>query len=349
MLELGVALVIAIGLNVYLLLGGADYGGGVWDLFASGGRAERQRDLIARSIGPIWEANHVWLIVVVVVLFTGFPAAFARIMTFLHIPLLLMLLGIVARGSAFAFRSYETSEPLRRRWGSVFAIASLLTPILLGTVVGAIASGNIISGTPNVYTIRMFIYGWLGLFPLSVGFFALVMMAFLASVYLCLEARETDLQEDFRARALISGVLLGGMAVVVLVAAAFEAPEIVEDLIRTRWSWALHSVTAVLAISCLWCLWTRRYRTARLLAAMQVTLIMWGWAFSLYPHLVKPDLSIYEAAAPRLTLELLLIVLALGSVILLPSLYYLFRVFHKVGGPGNAEHPNAKRGMRNAE
>ena len=349
MLELGAALVIAIGLNIYLLLGGADYGGGVWDLFASGQRAERQRDLIARSIGPIWEANHVWLIVVIVVLFTGFPAAFARIMTFLHIPLLLMLLGIVARGSAFAFRSYETSEPRRRWWGSVFAIASLLTPILLGTVVGAIASGRISSLTSSPRSLWIFIDSWVGLFPLSVGFFALVMMAFLAAVYLCLETPESDLQEDFRARALISGVLLGIMAAEVLLAAAFETPEILDDLTRTRWSWALHSVTAVCAVTCLWSLWTRRYRTARILAALQVTLIMWGWAFSQYPDLVKPGLSIYDAAAPRLTLQLLLIVLALGSVVLLPSLYYLFRVFHKVGGPADRLTGNAERGVRNAE
>ncbi len=331
MLELSAALVIAIGLNVYLLLGGADYGGGVWDLFASGKRAGRQRDLIAHSIGPIWEANHVWLIVVIVVLFTGFPAAFARIMTFLHIPLLLMLLGIVARGSAFAFRSYETRASLRRWWGSIFAVASLLTPILLGTIVGAIASGRL--RARPVDSVAVFLDSWLGLFPLSVGLFALAMVAFLAAVYLSVEARETDLQEDFRSRSLIAGVFLGVIAAEVLVVAAFESPEIVADLTRTRWSWALHSVTAVLAIACLWALWSRRHRLARLLAAMQVSLILWGWAFSQYPHLIKPDLSIYDAAAPRFTLQLLLAVLAAGSVILLPSLYYLFRVFHKVGGP----------------
>jgi len=330
-LELSAALVIAIGLNVYLLLGGADYGGGVWDLFASGNRAGRQRDLIAHSIGPIWEANHVWLIVVIVVLFTGFPAAFARIMTFLHIPLLLMLLGIVARGSAFAFRSHETRASFRRWWGNVFAVASLLTPVLLGTIVGAIASGRLRAG--RVDSLAVFFDSWLGLFPLSVGLFALVMVAFLAAVYLCVEAQGTDLEDDFRKRSLISGLLLGAVAAEVLIAASFEASEVVTDLTRTRWSWALHSVTAVVAIACLWALWSRRYRVGRALAAIQVTLILWGWALSQYPHLIKPDLSLYDAAAPRLTLQLMLAVLAAGSVILLPSLYYLFRVFHKVGGP----------------
>lgn len=347
MLELSAALVIAIALNVYLLLGGADYGGGIWDLFASAPRAARQRDLIAHSIGPVWEANHVWLIVVIVVLFTGFPAAFGRIMTFLHIPLLLMLMGIVARGSAFAFRSYGTSEPLRRWWGSVFAVASLLTPILLGTIVGAVASGRL--GARPADSIAVFFDSWLGFFPLSVGLFALAMVAFLASVYLCVEASEVDLQEDFRTRALASGVLLGIMAAEVLIAAALRAPEILHDLTRTRWSWALHSVTAVVAVVCLWGLWARRYRVARALAALQVSLIVWGWAISQYPHLVKPDLSIYEAAAPRLTLALLLGVLAAGSLILLPSLYYLFRVFHKVGGPPGRLAKNAEGEMRNWE
>jgi len=333
MLELTCAAIIAVSLNIYLLLGGADYGGGVWDFLASGARAERQRALIERSIGPIWEANHVWLIAAVVILFTAFPPAFARLMTFLHIPLLLMLFGIVARGSAFAFRSSDARRDFRRRWGTVFATASLLTPVLLGTVIGAVAWGRIPYGEPHLYTIWDFVKGWFGLFPFSVGIYALVMVAFLAAVYLCVEAEERDLQEDFRRRALVSAVLLGAMAAAVLAIAAFQAPEILHDLTRTAWSWALHGVTAVAALGTIAALWRRLFRWARLLAGAQVSLIIWGWAFSQYPHLVKPDLSLYEAAAPPIALQLLLAALAAGSVILIPSMYYLFRVFGKVGGP----------------
>src|SRR5690242_17175810 len=131
---------IFVALNAYALLGGADFGGGVWGLLASGPRKQRQRELIAHAIGPVWEANHVWLILAVVLLFTSFPPAFARLGTLLHIPLSLALIGIVLRGSAFTFWRYGGAEE-QRYWGVVFAIASLITPCLLGTTAGAIASG----------------------------------------------------------------------------------------------------------------------------------------------------------------------------------------------------------------
>src|SRR5262247_2993236 len=153
-----------VSLTLYALLGGADCGGGVWDLFASGPRMRAQRELIAEAIGPVWEANHVWLILVVVLLFTAFPPAFAAIATALHIPLTLMLIGIVLRGSAFTFRSYDRREDnVQRRWGHVFAVASLITPILLGIIVGAIASGNIQVRGGVVTT--GFIHSWLAPFP----------------------------------------------------------------------------------------------------------------------------------------------------------------------------------------
>src|SRR5881398_890094 len=139
--------IIFVALNAYGLLGGADFGGGVWDLLARGSRKERQRDLIAHAIGPVWEANHVWLILAVVLLFTCFPPAFARLGIALHVPLSLVLIGIVLRGAAFTFWRYggETDEE-QRHWGVIFAVASLITPLLLGTVVGAIASGALGEG-----------------------------------------------------------------------------------------------------------------------------------------------------------------------------------------------------------
>src|SRR5205823_13466381 len=135
---------IAASLNVYALSAGADFGGGVWDLLATGARRDRQRALIADAIAPIWEANHVWLILVVVLLFTAFPPAFSRLMTVLHVPMTLMLFGIVLRGSAFTFRSYDSRrDSVQRRWGRIFAIASTATPVLLGCIVGAIAAGEV--------------------------------------------------------------------------------------------------------------------------------------------------------------------------------------------------------------
>src|SRR5439155_2863496 len=143
---------IFLALNAYAVLGGADFGGGVWDLLAFGPRKERQRELIAEAIGPVWEANHVWLILAIVLLFTCFPPAFARLGTLLHIPLSLVLIGIVLRGSAFTFWRYGGSggshaDLAQRRWGVVFAVASLITPLLLGTTAGAIASGGLPSAS----------------------------------------------------------------------------------------------------------------------------------------------------------------------------------------------------------
>jgi cytochrome d ubiquinol oxidase subunit II len=333
-LALLAALVIVAALDLYVVTGGADYGGGVWDLLARGPRAERQRDLISHAIGPIWEANHVWLILAIVALFTAFPPAFARITTILHVPLFLMLLGIVARGAAFSFRSYGSPQgEMQRSWGRIFAVASLITPLLLGMILGAIASGTVTLTGPGSATV--FFTSWLGLFPLSVGLYCLVMFAFLAAVYLTVEAEEEDLREDFRRRALGSGILLGVLAAAVLGAAGLRVPKLLEDLTRTPWSWALHAVTAAAAVWTLLALWQRRYLQARIGAVIQVSLILWGWAFSQYPHLIEPDLTLWDAAAPPITLKLFLGALAVGVVLLVPSFLYLFRVFGKELFPGS--------------
>jgi cytochrome d ubiquinol oxidase subunit II len=186
-------LAILVSLIAYALSGGADFGGGVWDLLASGPRAASQRRQIAHSMGPIWEANHIWLILAIVVLFTAFPAAFARITTVLHVPLLLMLLGIVARGAAFSFRAYGDPEgPSEEPWGKLFAAASLVTPVLLGVVLGAIASGKL--GPPS--SAADFLTAWIGPLPFAVGLFALVLFAFLAAVYLAHDTRFAPGDDD---------------------------------------------------------------------------------------------------------------------------------------------------------
>ncbi|MGH9882492.1 MAG: cytochrome d ubiquinol oxidase subunit II, partial [Pyrinomonadaceae bacterium] len=191
-------------LIIYALLGGADYGGGVWDLFAFGRSGPAQRALIVEAIGPVWEANHVWLILVIVILFTAFPPAFAAISTALHIPLTLMLIGIVLRGTTFTFRAYDVGrDNVQRRWSLVFSIASIITPVLLGIVLGAIASGTI--RVEDSVVASGFFKSWLAPFPFSVGLFALSLFAFLAAVYLTVEASDRELQEDFRLRALIAG------------------------------------------------------------------------------------------------------------------------------------------------
>jgi len=321
-----------VSLTLYALLGGADFGGGVWDLFASGPRERAQRELIAEAIGPIWEANHVWLILVVVLLFTAFPPAFATIAIALHIPQTLMLIGVVFRGSAFTFRSYDRrTDDVQRRWGRIFSMTSLITPVLLGVTVGAISSGRI----RNEYSdfVAAFISPWIAPFPFAAGFFALALFAFLAAVYLTVEARDEALREDFRRRALASAIAVGVMALVVFLLSGNGAPMIRHRLSQSWWTWPLQIATAIFAVSAIYALWTRRFRMARFCAAAQVTLILWGWGAAQYPYLIAPDVTIYNSAAPAITLRLVWWALLAGSALLFPSFYYLFRVFK-----GSAAH-----------
>ncbi len=341
-----VALVIVMALNAYALLGGADFGGGVWDLFASGPRRDRQRHLISQAMGPVWEANHVWLILVVVLLFTCFPAAFSRLAIILHIPLTLMLIGIVLRGSAFTFRSYDSrADRVQRRWGRIFAIASLVTPWLLGSMVGAIAAGRLAAPVqaPPAGFAETYLRSWFTPFTVATGTFTLALFAFLAAVYLAVEAREPDLREDFRKRALLAGgaVFLAAAAALLLAGRGSGAPLMWQGLVGSRWALSFQLVTGGWAIASLAALWFRRYRTARVAAAAQVSCILWGWALSQFPYLVPPDLTVSGAAGPAVTLRLVLWTLAAGALVLIPSLYYLFRVFKSeraMGTPADSPH-----------
>lgn len=304
--------IILVALTAYVLFGGADFGGGVWDLLASGPRKTAQRELVTHAIGPVWEANHVWLILAIVLLFTCFPTAFARIAIVLHVPLTLMLIGIVLRGSAFVFQSYGGGG------GRVFATASLITPILLGIAVGSIVAGGVReAGSMGEGYYASYIAPWLTPFGVAVGLFALACFAFLAAVYLTLEADHEGLREDFRRRALTSGAAVVGTAGVGL--ALFHGVL------------AVHPGFVVLAalalLGTLGALVRRRYTRARLGAAVAVTLIVWGWGVAQYPDVLPPDLTIAAAAAPAITLRLALIAVLAGAVLLLPSLYYLLRVF----------------------
>ena len=334
-MAIAIAVIALVALNAYVLLAGADFGGGVWDLFATGPRRADQRALIAEAIGPIWEANHVWLILVVVLLFTCFPPAFSGLAIALHIPLTLMLIGIVLRGSAFAFRSYGSSDDApQRRWGRVFSIASLLTPLLLGVCIGAIASGRIgtmldhvARGAPGESFASLYLLPWLSPFTIAVGALALALFAFLAGTYLTVEATDDVLREDFRRRALFAAIAVFVTASLALLLARSRAPRVSAGLIASAWALPLHVLTAVAAIGAILALWFRRWHVARIAAAAQVSLILWGWAAAQAPYLVPPSLTVENAAAPRRTQLIFLVALALGALVLFPSMTYLFRLF----------------------
>jgi len=351
-----IAAAMALALNAYALTGGADFGGGVWDLLASGPRKVDQRSLIAGALAPIWEANHVWLIVVVVVLFTAFPAAFATIGIVLHIPLTVMLIGIVLRGSAFVFRSYGSrTRELERRWGRVFAVASTVTPAVLGMMIGALASGDVGRASlrvgrkgltiptpgfnrPSASFLDVYVAPWLSVLSLAVGVLTLALFAYLGAVYLALAARTDALREDFRRRALVMAAVAAIAALVVLALAHGEAPRMEHSLTTSAWGTPMRIAAGIAGAAAAWALWTRRWQTARLAAAAQVSTILWGWFLAHYPLILPPTLTIRAAAAPNGTLRLLLWALIVGGGLLIPCLVYLMRTF---GTSGDTESVSA--------
>ncbi len=320
-----VAGLIGIGLTLYVILAGADFGGGVWDLLAFGPRKEAQREAIARAMGPVWEANHVWLIFVIVLLFTAFPPAFAAICTALAIPLTLVTVGIMLRGASFVFRAHAASlVGAQKVFGWVFGGASLITPIFLGMCVGALGSGNIRFNRQG-QVLTGYFTTWLSPFPLLIGILALCLCAFLAAVYLTLETGG-ELREDFRERAVFSGVVTALIATVTLPITLDGAPALWRELAWGR-ATPLVVATVLLGLVAMLACYFRRYLLARFATIAEVVTIVWGWAIAQAPALVVPDITIHGSAAPDSALGPQLIVLGLGSLILIPSLWLLLKVF----------------------
>ncbi len=323
-----VALTLLIALVAYAVTGGADFGGGVWDLFASGPRKAEQRALIERALAPIWEANHVWLILIVVVLFVALPHAYAVISTALHIPLVLLLIGIVLRGAAFVFRSYDP-EPGKgaARWRLVFAIASLLTPIFLGVVMGALLTGSLRVDAELRSTVG-FIDAWLDPFPFLVGLFVVTLFAFLAAVYLAVEAEDDPpLQRDFRKRALGSGIGAGLLSIAVLWLASHQAPRVYAGIQQELPGVLVQIAVALFGLGALFMLLRERYRAARRFAVVQVALVVIGLGLAQWPYVIAPDMTFEAALAPAGIVVPMLIALAVATPILLVALVYLYRVF----------------------
>ena len=315
-----------LALIFYAITGGADFGGGMWDLLATGQRAKEQRRAIARAIGPIWEANHVWLILVVVILFTAFPWAFAGMMTALNIPITMMLVGVIFRGCAFIFRKYDSrKEEVQDRWSTMFGAASFFTPMVQGVTLGALATGHIRIEKGSVTT--GFLVAWLTPFAFVCGLFALGLCAFLAATYLTIDTTgQPKVQDDFRLRALLSEFALVPIALVAFFTSRTGAPEIFRGL-TSNWAFLLEGATICCVAVALLSLWWRRFQIARLAAIGQTTLVLLGWSLAQYPYLIVPDVTIGNAAAPAVTLRLLMIALVLGTILLLPSLFFLFYIF----------------------
>jgi cytochrome d ubiquinol oxidase subunit II len=317
-----VAWVLWTGVTAYAVFGGADFGAGFWSLVArDDGRGRRARELVDWAIGPVWEANHVWLIFVLVVLWTGFSTAFAAIFSTLFIPLSLAALGIVLRGSGFAF--HKTARRLRGRRVAerLFGLSSLLTPFFMGTVVGAVAAGRVPVGNAAGDPIT----SWLNPLSLLIGALFVATSAYLAAVFLISDARRAavaDLERYFTARALATAVVAGALAVagifVLRADARFVFDGLTGDGLPLVIASALCGVTALVLV--------RRgaQRAARPLAVGAVVAVVWGWGVAQHPYLLPQQLTIDAAAAPTATLTAVLIVFGVAVVLVVPAMGLLF-------------------------
>ncbi len=319
-----VAFVGLAGLATYAVLAGADFGAGVWDLLARGPRAGAQRNAIAAAIGPVWEANHVWLIFVIVLLFTAFPPAYAALSIAFFVPFHLILAGIVLRGAGFIFRAHGAeAAAVPSMWGSAFGAASAMTPFLLGCCLGAVSTGLIRVVDGRVLSDPL--TPWLEPFSLACGALGLALCAYLAAVYLTLET-DGELRGDFRRRALLCWLVAGAISLGVLGLAHTQAPRLWEALVMPRAAPFLLTALVLAVISGLSLLWGH-FLVARVVGAGQVILLLAGWALAQWPYLIYPDLTLHNAAAPSATLWALLVTVPPGLALVLPSLWLLFSVF----------------------
>jgi cytochrome d ubiquinol oxidase subunit II len=317
-----VAAVLLAGVTAYAVFAGADFGAGFWSLIA--GRSEqgaRARLLVDWAIGPVWEANHVWLIFVLVVLWTGFSAAFAAIFSTLFIPLSLAALGIVLRGSGFAFHKSARLAHRRALAERVFGLSSLLTPFFLGTVVGAVAAGRVPLGNATGDPVT----SWLNLLSLVTGALFVATSAYLSAVFLVSDARragDPELERYFADRALITAVVTGALAVAGIVVLHADARYVYDGLTGDGLPLVIVSILcggAVLAL-----LGRGVRRGARPLAVGAVVAVVWGWGIAQHPYLLPQKLTIDAGAAPSATLGAVLIVFGVAVVVVLPSIALLY-------------------------
>jgi len=322
------ALAALAGVMAYALLGGADFGGGVWDLLAAGDRKREQRLAIQRAMGPVWEANHVWLIFVVVVLFTCFPKGYSALSVALFLPFHAALIGVMLRGASFVFRSYqsrqESAAAESSAWGIVFGVASIITPILMGAAFGVVTEGGIRVADDGVVTLVR-PAPWLSPYCVANGLLALSTCAYLAAVYLTNETHGA-LREDFRLRAIGAGTSTALLAGLVAFFAWQEANWFFERLLTPRTLPVVFAGLACFAGSA-WSVFTHRYWLSRFFAAGEILLVLLGWALAQHPFLVYPDITFAEAAGPSETLRFVILSLPIGAALLLPSLWLLFSVF----------------------
>jgi len=322
--EICIGLVL-LGITAYALLGGADFGAGFWDLTAGGARRGGAiRGMIQHSMSPVWEANHVWLIFILVIAWTAFPVAFGSVFSTLSVPLFLAALGIIARGGAFALRGHAATIREARTLGAVFAVSSVLTPYFLGATLGGIASGRVPVGNAAGDMVD----SWVNPTSAAIGVIAVLTGTYLAAVYLAADSvrsGQPELAEAFRTRALGAGIVTGAASLGSLLVLRSDARSLFDGL-TSGGGLAAVIVSTIAGIATLALIARRRYELARATAALAVATLTVGWALAQNPYLLPGQLTLDEAAADDTVLTALVISVAVGFVILVPSLTYLYRL-----------------------
>jgi cytochrome bd ubiquinol oxidase subunit II len=318
-------LVIVLGLSAYFVLGGADFGAGFWDLTAGGPeRGSRVRGMVKFAMGPVWEANHVWLIFVLVIFWTGFPQAFGSVTSTLYVPLFLASVGIIFRGAAFALRGEAATIAEARALGATFALSSVLTPFFFGAAVGGIASGRVPLGNASGDALT----SWWNPTSVLIGVFAVAVCAHVAAVWLAADsvrAQQPDLVRAFRRRALGSGLVAGALALGGLAIVRDDARHLYDGL-TSGGGLALVLASAVAGVATLILELRSRFDWARWTVAVAAGTVVGAWAAAQEPDILPGELTLEQAAASDATLTTLLVSIAVGLLVLVPALTYLFRL-----------------------
>ncbi len=321
----------------YAVLGGADFGGGVWNFFAIGSNARQQRALIDNAIQPVWEANNVWIIYLVVGLLVTFPVVLSTLAVALFVPFSLALIGIVLRGASFAFRAhFARAVPVRAIWIRSFGIASTITPFVFGACAAGVASGNIhfTKGVVNATTWSV----WLTPFTITVGLLAVALCATIAACYLTVEAQlahKQPMMEAFRRRALLAGAIMAAFGLLAFLQIPMAAPLLWHGIITQ--GWPIMVLTTLVGLGCAAMLWLRHYQAARMMVVATTVLLLAAWGVAQMPYIIPPDITVVSAASPATTLWQFLLSAGVGMALLLPSLWFLFHTF-KSFSPTPVQH-----------
>lgn len=317
---------------LYLLLGGADFGAGIIELFTSKKNERLTRRTMYKAIGPIWEANHMWLIITIVILFVGFPVIYTTMSVHLHIPLVVMLLGIIARGTAFTFRHYDAVvDDMQLIYNRIFTLSSLITPLFLGIIAGSAVSGRIdIQATDFL---SAYIFSWLNFFSIAVGFFTVTICGYLAAIYLIGETDNDQYKRHFIKKSQHMSIAALCCGVLVFIAAYAENIPLTDWIFGNAVSLTAISAAGVSLLLLWYLLYKGKTRIVRMLAGFQVTMILVSTTYSHYPNIVILKngnyLSLIEHQGHPMTIESLAWALLIGSIFILPALFYLIYSFQK--------------------